>query len=284
MKYKFIKLSAISLASFGLALFVFAQDATISPSHMPNREEIKQGREEMRKEKKENKEEKKEMRKDAKEEMKEKKETMKQEMKSRKEELKQNMEEKREELKQRLEHKREELKDKIEVKREELKEHLKTIKDERKKQVVEKIDKSLDALNDKMTKHFLNVLEKLEDILARISERTDKAENNGIDVSSVDTAITSAQAAIDSAKTAVETQAGKTYTLTIGIEDKLRVDVEKARKALHADLKTVYEIVKKARDAVHEAARAFAKAHGRDLPQSSPTISPSPTVLPSPIP
>src|SRR3989344_4281436 len=83
---------------------------------------------------------------------------------------------------------KEEVKHKREEKREVLKERLKTIKDERKKQVVEKIDKSLDALNDRMTKHFLDVLEKLEDILVRISEKADKVESDGFDVSAVDAA------------------------------------------------------------------------------------------------
>lgn len=286
MMNKFIKLSAVSLVGFALTLSVFAQDATVSPSNMPNREEMKQEREEMRKEKKQNKEEKKEVRKenkeekkelkeDTKEEMKEKKEAMKQEMESRREELKQKMEEKREELKQRLEQKKEALKDRIEAKREELKERLKIIKDERKKQVVEKIDRSLDALNDKMTKHFLNVLEKLEDILARISERADKAESDGIDVSLVDAAIALAQTAIDSAKAAVETQAGKTYTLTVNAEDKLRVDVGKARQALHADLRTVYGTVKKAKEAVHAAASTLAGIRGNATPSSTPSVSPT---------
>lgn len=286
MMYKFIKLSAVSLASFGLALFVFAQDTTVSPSNMPNREGMKQGREEMREEKKENKEERKEVRKenkeekkemkeDAKEEMKEKKEAMKQEMESRREELKQKMEEKREELKQRLEQKREELKDRIEVKREALKEKLKTIKDEHKKQVVEKIDKSLDELNDKMTKHFLDVLEKLENVLVKISERVDKAESEGFDASAVDTAVVSAQALIDSAKATVEAQAGKTYTLTVGTEDKLRIDVGKARQALHADLRAVYEIVKKAKEAVHAAAGTLAGIRGNAMPSSTPSVSPT---------
>ena len=277
---KFIKLSAISLAGFALTLSAFAQDVSptrsVKPTRTPIKEEVKQKREEMHEEMKEKKEEMKETREAAKEEMKEKKEAMKKEMESRREEMKQKMEEKREELKQRIENKREELKDKIEAKREVLKERLKTIKDERKKQVVEKIDKSLDALNDRMTKHFLDVLEKLEDILVRISERADKAEIDGIDVSLVDVAVVSAQAAIDSAKLTVEAQAGKTYTLTVSTEDKLRVDVGKARQALHADLKAVHETVKKAKEAVHVAARALAGIRGSAKPSVTPSASPTP--------
>ena len=119
--------------------------------------------------------------------------------------------------------------------------------------------------------------------MVRIGERTNTAESRGVDVSSVDLAIAAAQAAISSAKTAVEAQATKTYTLTIDSEDKLRTDISKTRKALYEDLQVVYGQVKIARDAVHEAARAYAKAHGRDLPSPSVTISPTSTITPTPV-
>ena len=89
---------------------------------------------------------------------------------------------------------------------------------------------------------------------------------------------------VQGAEAVVEAQAGKTYTLTVNSEDKLRDDVGKARQSLHADLRAVHQKVKLAMDAVHEATRAFAKAHGRDLPSPSPSFSPtvSPTVSVSP--
>lgn len=281
LKSKIIWTGSVGMI-FGLVLFASAQDSS-SPTPIPVRSPVKTPiRQEIRDTRKENVQEIKEVRQ---ENIQERKETMQQnleEMKRKRETFKEDMEKKREELKDRMEQKREELKTRIETKRTELKERLTKIKDERKKQVVERIDKSLDALNERVTKHFLSALEKLEDILARINERTDKAEGQGTDASSVDTAIAVAQAAINDAKAAVEVQADKTYTLTINTEDKLREDVGKTRQALHADLRAVQEKVKVARDAVHEAARAFAKVHGRDLATPSPTVSASPTVSPTP--
>ncbi|MBI2064794.1 MAG: hypothetical protein HYT62_01930 [Candidatus Yanofskybacteria bacterium] len=268
-KNKLVKISVISFASLGLALSVFAQ--TPSPT---SRSEIKDAR-------RENKEEAKQILEQKREELKQNSENKREELKQNREELKQDFEQKREELKDRLEQKKEELKDRIENKREELKKRLEKIKDNRKKQVVEKIDKNLDSLNEKITDRLLENLKKLEDILVRIGERTDVAEGRGVDVSSVDSAVVAAQAAIGDVKTAVEVQATKTYSLAISTEDKLKTDVGKTRRLLQEDLKVVSEKVKVARNAVHEAAQAFAKAHGRDLPEISPTISVSPAPSPS---
>ena len=265
---KLFKISVASLASLGLALSVFAQTPSLTP-----RSEIKDAR-------RENKEEVKQALGQKREALKQNVEQKREELKQKREELKQDFERKREELKDRLEQKKEELKSRIANKREELKKRLEKIKNERKKQVVEKIDKSLDALNEKTTARLLETLKKLEDILVRIGERTNAAGDRGVDVTSVDSAIAFAQTAINNAKAAIEAQAAKTYSLTIGTEDKLKTDIGKTRKALHEDLRVVYGQVKTARDVVHEAARAYAKAHGRDLFPPSPTVSPTPTGTP----
>ena len=75
------------------------------------------------------------------------------------------------EFKNKVEAKREEVKSKIEAKRGELKEKLGKIKDERKKQVVEKVYNQINELNKRRLDHFSAVLEKLEKVLDRISNR-----------------------------------------------------------------------------------------------------------------
>ena len=128
--------------------------------------------------------------------------------------------------------------------------------------IVEKIDKFLDALNERMMKHFTNVLEKLEDVLVKINDRADKVEGNGMDVSSVRTAIETAHQAISMARTAIETQTGKTHTITITTEEGLKTEIGKARQALHDEIRLVFEKVKLAKEAVHNAARALAGLRG----------------------
>lgn len=279
---KFTKISLVSLASLGLALSVLAQNSspTQTPGNNVRGHQMKETRQEMRQEKKDIRQNMRETKKEARENTRDTKKEARTEIKEMRQMNKEEIKQMRTDFKDKIKDKRDELKDRIATKREELKEHLKTIKDERKKQVVEKIDKSLDALNEKMTGHFINILDKLEDVLAKIGERTDKAEGKGVDVSSVRSAIDAAKTAIANTRTAIEVQAGKTYTLTINTEDKLRDDVKKIRQALHSDLKTLHEKIKAVRNSVHEAARAFAKAHGRNL--ITPTSSPTPIITPTP--
>lgn len=191
------------------------------------------------------------------------------------EELKQRVEERKEELKTRVEEKREEIKNKVEHKREELKKKLEEIKDEKKRQSVERIDRQLDELNRRLLDHYLNMSNKLSDVLIKIAERADKAEERGVDISATRTAIDKANGAIEAVKVAVENQAGKTYTIQVTTEEGLKTDVGKARQALHGDLASVREVVKAAYEAVRSVATTFAK-----LPK--PTTTPETTTTPAP--
>ncbi|MDP3993918.1 MAG: hypothetical protein Q8P75_02995 [bacterium] len=169
------------------------------------------------------------------------------------------IEQRRTEFEGRVEQRRADLKTRIEQKRAELRERLQTIRDENKRRIVERIDRQMDALNERMLKHFEAVLNKLEGILSRISDRADRAESNGSDVSSVRSAITEAQDKIAAARSAITNQTGKTYTIEITGEERLKVDVGSARRALHSDLVKVRETVKAAHAATKNAATALAK-------------------------
>lgn len=217
------------------------------------RGEVTEKREEVRTEVRDKRE-------DARGEINERREELKVKNRENREELKQRTEERKEELKARVEEKREELKDRIEQKREELKERLETIRDERKKEVVERIDRRMDELNERLLDHFLNVLDKLGDVLVRIAERADSAEERGVDVSAVRTVIDEANGAIAAAKSAIEAQAGKTYTIQITDEEGLKTNVGGARQALHGDLAVVRETVRAAFAAVRNAATTLAGA------------------------
>ena len=169
------------------------------------------------------------------------------------------MQQRRTEFDERVEQKREDLETRIEQKRAELKERLRRIRDENKRKIVERIDRQIDALNERLLKHFTGVLNKIEGILSRISDRADRAESNGSDVSSVRSAITATQDKISAARTAIINQTGKTYTIEVTGEERLKVDVGLVRQALHSDLTRVREVVKAARAAARDAATALAK-------------------------
>lgn len=132
-----------------------------------------------------------------------------------------------------IKEKREIMKKDIEAKREEFKAKIAKIKDEKKKVIVEKLDTRFNEVNAKRTTQMTKHLDKMSEILGRISG----------DVSS-------ASAAIQTARDAVSAQAAKTYVITISSEANLKTDVGKVRSQLEADLKAVNELVIAARKAV----------------------------------
>ena len=160
-------------------------------------------------------------------------------LKQQRQELQAQAKEKRVELRQQVKDavaaKRLEVKATVEAKREEFKAKLQTIKDEKKKALVERIDAKLAAVNTKHTDRYTHVLGNLQTILDKMSEDVDK---------------TDAQAAIDAAKTAVETQAAKTYTITISSDLALRSDAGTVTSQLRLDLVATHKTVVDAKQAV----------------------------------
>jgi len=204
----------------------------------------------------------------------------KEEFEAKRAEIKNLMEQKQAELRNEIQAKRENLQSQIEAKRTELRNRLAKIKDENKKQIVERIYNQVNELNKRMTDHFLNVLERLEKVLERISSRAAKAEANGHDVSAVKTAITEATNAINTAKTAVQNQAVKVYSVTVNTESTLKSDTEKIRQALHNDLKNVFALVRTAQEAVRKAATTLAQIPAVDeleMPATQPATTTQPT-------
>ena len=113
------------------------------------------------------------------------------------------------------------------------------IKDERKKKIVERVEAKMAEINKRRTDMMLAQLNKMSEILV-------KAKARGADTAT-------AEAAIASAKTAVEAQAGKPYTVEITTEDKLKIKVGEAMKALKTDLQAVHQKVVDARKATSDA-------------------------------
>lgn len=214
--------------------------------------------------------------KDVREEIKDKRKEVREEVKETREKAREEIKEKRETFKKDLEVKRDELKKRIETKREELKTRLEKIKDERKKNLVQKIDRSLDALNDRRVRHYTAVLDQIEKVLERIDKRIERAEERGLNVTAVKAAEEAAKVAIAKSREAIKVQASKTYTITIGTEETLRENVRRSRQALHNDLKNVEATVKAAREAVRKTATALAQIPRVDEPVS-PTSTPPAT-------
>lgn len=163
----------------------------------------------------------------------------------------------------------------IAARREEIRTRVQAIKDEKKLAALERIEEKLNQINQRRTDHFLKVLERLREILAKIQTRTDRAETNGKNVSSVDTAIAAAEAAIDAAEDAVNAQADKVYELTVDDETTARNDVGATIKKLQEDLRGVWQDVQDARKAVFDALRALTRVAGNDGGTATPSATPT---------
>jgi len=151
---------------------------------------------------------------------------------------------------------------------------LKEIKDARKKTVVERVDTKLATINKNRTDSMTKVLERLETLLAKFSEKANTVKGQGVDTASVESAITEAETAIANAKTAVLTQAAHEYTPEITDETTLRETVGAALKTLQNDLKTTYGVVTEAKRAVMKVAEELAKVRGSaGEPTASPTVT-----------
>ena len=103
---------------------------------------------------------------------------------------------------------------------------LKTIRDEKKRAIVERLDTRFNEVNAKRTSEMGKHLDKMTEILGRVSPE------------------------IQTARDANTAQAAKVYTITISTEKNLKIDVGKVRSQLEADLKAVHELVVAARTAV----------------------------------
>lgn len=163
------------------------------------------------------------------------------------------------EARDRLEQERAGVRERVEAKRTEMKERLQGIKDERKKQIAERVYTNLNRLNSRVTDHFVDVLNHLEEVLGRINSRADKAETHGVNVSAVDTQAAAASEAIAQARAKVAEQAGKLYEFQVHTDATLRSDIGKARQQLHEDLSAQRSAVFAARDAVRKAAVTLAQ-------------------------
>lgn len=152
------------------------------------------------------------------------------------------MEERKEEMKTRMESRKEAIDDW----HTQLKARLAAWKDKTKAEIAERIQTNLDALNERMTKHFDTQLDTMVSIMVRVSAG-DVNGDGAADISLANTAIANAQAANDD-------QADNTYAVNVSTEATAKADVGAARKKLHDDLKAVWEKVKAAREAVRKAA------------------------------
>lgn len=160
--------------------------------------------------------------------------------------------------------------------REEFQTQLATLKDVNKKEIAEKISEGLSTANTKATDRMFAILDKLETILTKVEEKVAEAQTDGTDTTSQELEITNAKTALEAAKDAVMTQAAEDYIITVGDDTTLKSDVATVVNQQKQDLKTTYETVRSARQAVRQAAKSL-----KDLGIMKAMPLPATSTLPS---
>ena len=147
-------------------------------------------------------------------------------------------------------------------KRLEFKEKLMEIRDTKKQGIVDKVDVRILEMNKDKTGHFNEVLTKLETLLTRIGSESAMLKSEGKSTIALDAAISSAQTALVTSKTAVANQSQKEYVIAITNETALRSNVNTTFSQFKADIKTTRQTVNAARLAVMKASMELKKLKG----------------------
>jgi hypothetical protein len=176
---------------------------------------------------------------------------------------------------------------KMEMEKQKVAQRLADIQDKKKQEMANKLSEQFDKFNATWTDKFAKELDQLDKILVRIQARAALAKTAGKDVSSTDTAVTTAKTAVVTARTAVAAQAAKSYIVTTStlpstatstpsgqekIMQALRQSFQTLHKGLFKDLFALRDgPMKDARKAVQAAAQTLGKIPGVDEVHASTT-------------
>ena len=152
-----------------------------------------------------------------------------------------------------VELKREEAKEEHAAKRQEFQEKLAELKSARKQKIVENTDERISKINETRTDRLSEHLNTMSEILDRVEAKAGDLD----DSTHIDEAIEQARAAIETAQSAVEAQAGNEYIVAITDEEELQTVVKAVVDEFKADMKALIGLVKDAHKETREAAQAL---------------------------
>lgn len=170
--------------------------------------------------------------------------------------------EKRIEVRQEFKENREERIEARQTKRAEFKEKWAAIRDKTKQTVLERIDAQMNKVNENMTNMWQRIINRMQEIAAKLQTRLDTLKGEGKDTAAAQTALDEADAALITAENAVAAQKEKDYVIEFTDENGLRVGATSAKTQLRADLKAVHDLVQAARTQLREAIAAAKEING----------------------
>ncbi len=111
------------------------------------------------------------------------------------------------------------------------------VKDQKKILIVKKINQDLNLLNEKMTAHYLEVVERLNRVLSNLRERVNLLKTKGKEMFWLEERLNDLETKIEELKAVVKNQSEKIYELQITNEAELKNTVGLTRQKLINDLK-----------------------------------------------
>lgn len=169
------------------------------------------------------------------------------------EEFREQVKSQNEKFRQDYEAARQKQKEEFDKQRQEFKEALKAFKDQTRALLAQQINENLRMINLTMNDAWVMQLDLMADILADLEERVKEAEAAGRDTQEAQAAIDQAKQVLADARSAVETQAQKTYTVEVTSEYAIGQDLRKVRNQMNLDLKAVHIRLKQVKEAIQNA-------------------------------
>lgn len=134
---------------------------------------------------------------------------------------------------------------------------IQAFKDKQKAEIASRVNTNLNKINQKQTDQMIKHLDLMSALLDKLADRVNANQ-----------AIADSREVIAKARTAVEAQAQKDYTINVTTETKIRADAQAKRDQLHTDITTVRKLVIDAKQSVSNAVR-IAKSGNAATPSAS---------------
>ncbi len=170
-----------------------------------------------------------------------------------------------------IENKREEAKAQFETQREAFKKRLETIKDETKKERVTNVDTKMSETNTKRTTQMTENLNKMDEVITKITTKLTDLEAQGVDTSKAQSALSDAQSKMSLAKAAVSAQASKEYVIGVTSENNLGQDVGRSIQAMQKDFQATATTLKNARESITTVLKELALISGQTPETQQPS-------------
>lgn len=137
----------------------------------------------------------------------------------------------------------------------EVKAKIQAFRDKQKAEVATRVNTNLNKINQNQTEGMLKHLDLMSQLLDKLVDRINSNSPDIKDPSLANQAVADAREAIDKARTAVQAQAQKDYTISVTTEAQIRKDAQSKRDQLYKDIMGVRKLVIDAKQAVSNAVR-----------------------------